>query len=105
MSTRPVLRVIQGGRSGDALPARWRAVADQVVRCGEALSGCLAAGQWSRVVRLVEERRILLRDLRRAALDPAGRRCVRALEAAIEESEAMVVYLAAQRMRRRPAQV
>jgi hypothetical protein len=97
---RPQLSVIQGGRSGDRLPARWRAIADEVVHCSEAISASLALGRWSKVARLVEERRALLALLRRAALDSAGRRCVRALQQATEESEAMIVFLAAARASR-----
>jgi hypothetical protein len=97
VKSRVHLRLIQGGRAQDTLPARWRAVADAVVACGESISTCLAAGHWAKVSRLVEERRALLLDLRRASLDPAGRRCVQALEASTEESEAMIVYLASAR--------
>jgi hypothetical protein len=97
MKSRPHLRLIQGGRAQEALPARWRMVADAVVACGEAISTHLASGHWASVSRLVSERRSLLLDLRRAALDAAGRRCVQALEASVEESEAMIVYLASAR--------
>lgn len=98
--SRPQLRLIQGGAAGDRLPARWRAVADEVVHCSEAISANLALGRWAKVARLVEERRALLHLLRRAALDSAGRRCVRALQQAAEESEAMIVFLAASRASR-----
>lgn len=82
------------------MPARWRAIADQIVQCSEEISASLALGRWSKVARLVEERRVLLSMLRRAALDAAGRRCVRALREATEESEAMIVFLAAARASR-----
>jgi hypothetical protein len=97
MRSRARLRLIQGGRAEDTLPPRWRSVADAIVACGESISTHLAAGHWSKVARLVEERRTLLLDLRGANLDSAGRRCVQALEASIEESEAMIVYLASAR--------
>jgi hypothetical protein len=98
--SRPQLRLIEGGYPGDRLPARWRAIADEVVHCSEAISASLALGRWAKVARLVEERRALLVILRRAALDAAGRRCVRALQEAAEESDAMIVFLAASRAAR-----
>ncbi len=92
-----MLRVIGGGRVARGLPPRWRAVANQVVACSEVVSVELARHHWSCVTRLIEERRELLRDLQRAALDHNGRACVDALRAAIEESEAIIVLLAADR--------
>jgi ABC-type thiamine transport system ATPase subunit len=57
----------------------------------------MARKRWPHVQRLVEERRALLLDLQRAALDQPGRECVRALVDATRESEALIVAFATRR--------
>jgi hypothetical protein len=99
---RPRLTVVRGCRAPLASPpeADWRRLAQAVIACTHELAQHLVEQRWGRVDEALRERRELLAGLARAPLDAEGRGCLRALSAAVEESEsALAAMLGSRRAR------
>jgi hypothetical protein len=89
---RPRLTVVQGTRAPvtqDAA-ADWRRVAGAVLACTQELTQHILEQRWGRVDEALRERRELLGWFARLPLDAEGRRSLRALREATEESEVAI---------------
>jgi hypothetical protein len=71
----------------------WRRVAAAVVACTQDLTRELREQRWGSVDEALRERRELLEMLARMQLDVDGRRCLVALEQAVDESERTVIAM------------
>ena len=97
---RPQLRVVYGTSAPVALggAANWRRVASAVIASTHDLSQHLQEKHWIRVDEALRERRDLLDWFARLPLDFEGRRCLKSLCQAAEESErAIAAMMGAQR--------
>ena len=92
---RPQLRVVHGTNEPVALggAANWRRVASAVVASTHDLSLHLQERRWARVDEVLRERRDLLDWFARLPLDFEGRRCLKSLCQAAEESEQAVAAM------------
>jgi len=92
---RPQLRVVYGTSVPAALggAANWRRVASAIVASTHDLSQHLQDRQWSRVDEALRERRSLLDWFARLPLDFEGRRCLKSLCQAAEESERAIAAM------------
>ena len=97
---RPQLRVVHGTNEPVALggAANWRRVASAVIASTHDLTRHLQEKHWARVEEALRERRDLLDWFARLPLDFEGRRCLKSLCQAAEESEcAIAAMMGAQR--------
>jgi hypothetical protein len=88
----PRLTIVQGTRTPLARDAAsdWRRVASAVLACTQELTQHLLGQRWGRVDEALRERRELLGWIARMPLDAEGRRSLRALREAAEESEVAI---------------
>ena len=87
---RPQLRLVSSQLQAvqpPPLTEDWRRIAAAVVSCTYDLSQALHEQRWGLVDETLRERRELLELLARLDLDADGRRCLRSLEQALQESE------------------
>jgi hypothetical protein len=89
---RPQLTVVHGTRAPVAREAAadWRRVASAVLTCTQELTHHILEQRWSRVDEALRERRELLGWFGRLPLDTDGRRALRSLREAAEESEVAI---------------
>jgi hypothetical protein len=71
----------------------WRRMAQAVMACTHELAQHLVEHRWGRVDEALRERRELLSGIARLPLDGEGRSCLRALQQAVDESEAAVLRM------------
>ncbi|HET7809720.1 MAG TPA: hypothetical protein VFL16_04035 [Steroidobacteraceae bacterium] len=95
LRARPQLRVIQGTNAPVALggSANWRRVASAVIASTHDLTRHLQERHWLRVDEALRERRDLLDWFARLPLDFEGRRCLKSLCQAAEESERAIAAM------------
>ena len=100
---RPQLRVVHGTNQPVALggAANWRRVASAVIASTHDLSQHLQEKRWLRVDAALRERRDLLDWFARLPLDTEGRRALRSLREAAEESEVAIAGMLRARDRQR----
>ena len=86
---RPQLTVVRGTRAPvtQAEPSDWKRLAAAVLACTQELTQHLVEQRGSRVDEALRERRELLGWFARLPLDTEGKRALRALREAAEESE------------------
>jgi hypothetical protein len=89
---RPRLTVVHGTRAPVARDAAsdWRRVAGAVLACTQELTLHILEQRWGRVDEALRERRELLGWFARLPLDTDGRRALRSLREAAEESEVAI---------------
>ena len=89
---RPRLTIVQGTRAPLAHEAAsdWRRVAGAVLACTQELTRHILEQRWGRVDESLRERRELLDWFARLPLDADGRRALRSLREAAEESEVAI---------------
>ena len=92
---RPQLRVVHGTNQPVALggAANWRRVASAVIASTHDLTRHLQEKRWVRVDEALRERRDLLDWFARLPLDFEGRRCLKSLCQAAEESERAIAAM------------
>jgi len=93
--SRPQLRVVHGTNEPVALggAANWRRVASAVIASTHDLTRHLQEKRWVRVDEALRERRDLLDWFARLPLDFEGRRCLKSLCQAAEESERAIAAM------------
>lgn len=89
---RPRLTIVHGSRGPVAREAAsdWRRVASAVLACTQELTHLILEQRWGRVDEALRERRELLGWFARLPLDADGRRALRSLREAAEESEVAI---------------
>lgn len=89
---RPRLTIVQGTRAPLVRDAAsdWRRVASAVLACTQEITQHILEQRWGRVDESLRERRELLGWFARLPLDADGRRALRSLREAAEESEVAI---------------